>query len=156
MKMKKAAVLLAFGFAILSSSLCSAKLPGEQMALGGITLGMSKQQVYAIQGKPVALSRNGFAIEYGRYGTTFQIRVSDSEPVRHIYVVGNNGIATPAGVKVGTSYEEVIRLLGKPDYDSLSTHNTIQYSSLDDKYAGLIMEFKNGRVCRMFLTNEGC
>lgn len=156
MKMKKKAVLLAFGFVFLCSSLCSAKLPGEQMALGGITLGMSKQQVYAIYGKPVALGRNGFVIEYGRYGTTFQIRVSDREPVRRVCVVGNNGIATPAGVKVGTSYDEVIRLLGKPDYDSLSTHNTIEYISLDDKYAGLIMEFKNGRVWRITLTNEGC
>ncbi len=157
--MKKITVLLAFCLVFLISSLCSAAnitlLPKEQVALGGITIRMSKDAVISMYGQPV--SDGNFVLKYGRYGTQFDIQYSTNAAawVHTVTVSGNNGIATPAGIKVGTPYSDVIRLLGKPHHVFNQQQINLAYYGEND-CGDLLFSIENGIVTEIrLLTPKG-
>ena len=155
--MKKITVLLAFCLVFLISSLCSAAnitlLPKEQVALGGITIRMSKDAVISMYGQPV--SDDNSVLKYGRYGTQFDIGYYAPVGVHTVTVSGNNGIATPAGIKVGTPYSDVVRLLGEPHHVfNQQTINLAYYGENDCGDLGFTIE--NGKVTEIrLLTPKG-
>ena len=99
------------------------------MSLGGVYIGMPKDALIAMYGQPVSVDIN--ILKYGRSGTTFDIYCGDV--VGSITVSGNNGVSTPAGVKVGTTYEDVLRLQGTPTCDLFrdASYNSVSYESED-------------------------
>ena len=117
MTKRKIAVLLAFVVLFLFSAVCSAGtlLPKEQIAIGGITIGMSLSEVKAILGNPVA-ERNG-TLFYGQDRNNTNLAVSFDSNTRVFAVSSSDSkLATTAGVTIGTPYSEVVRLLGEPYY----------------------------------------
>lgn len=149
MKLKRLAVLVVFGLMFLLPSICSATLPKEQMALGGITIRMPKDSVIAMYGQPVSVDQYGF--KYGRYGTQFDINFISGLEVYGVFVSGNNGIATPAGIKVGMSYSDVIRLLGKPDWQGKGEVMYIHYEG-EGESGTLVIGCKNNEVVEIRLS----
>ena len=93
---------------------CSATISPNQLALGGIPcVGKGSSYVTKIYGTPTrGLGMESFGTyDYG--GTAF---VDFSEgTVTSITVTANNGWKTPAGLRVGMTANEAVRMYGDPD-----------------------------------------
>ena len=133
--MKKLFSLALLIVLISGFSVCSA-LSTDRMTAGGIYILQPKADVIAIYGQPVKITKTeivaghrhtNYTYEYGRFGTTFSICMRNDVNVSHIYVEGNNGIATKDGIKVGTPVSEVKRILGKPDVENKGPKVTLWY-----------------------------
>lgn len=153
--MKK--ILILSVLLLLTTATANARIADERIALGGIYVGQSASEVDAIYGKPGDISRSkaNAAVMYYNYrnnGTNFHISFRDNI-VTDVNVEGNNGIATPDGIKVGTPKEEVLKILGTPDkYDKgtqVPDSAYLAYNRASGKYGNLDIEIRYGKVFRI-------
>lgn len=100
------------------TSNCSATISPNQLALGGITCGTMRNPVFIsaatrIYGEPTRKSGSeGFGTyDYG--GTAFV--GFDEGIISNITVTANNGWKTPAGLRIGMTANDAIRMYGDPD-----------------------------------------
>ena len=103
-----------------SSSSSSGKkgmLTGDEIAIGGVSPGASKEYVRSIYGEPGKLSK--WVNDYGSnceewvYGDSFEVWFTKDE-VTLLRTTAPNGLATPAGIKVGSRASEVLEKYGEP------------------------------------------
>lgn len=101
------------------SSICSAEIEPSRCAIGGIRIGSTKEHVQSIYGKPTSVQHY-----YWIYGKSFTIGFNEhSNTCLEIFCNGNNGLATPDGVKVGMDASILRKTYGAEDlaakdYDS--------------------------------------
>lgn len=131
---------------LLMSSLCFAKIPSSQFALGGITLGCDTSYVRNIYGAPNSVStiKKGYRGFIYTYGSTFYIWFYDSGSSFLIGTKGNNGIATPAGITVGMNSSILWSIYGSPD--KLSNGTFIYFG---DNGEILVIGTKNNKIISM-------
>lgn len=115
--MKKIAIftMLFFCFAV---TICQAASNNE-FALGGITLGMSKNAVKNIYGEPKQLEDKNNR-DICMYGDSFVLHFFDGY-VTSMEIDDNNGVKMPAGFTVGSDLRELVKYFGQnyglsPDY----------------------------------------
>ena len=116
--MKKLFYLVLMLVIIFCFSVCQASISDDKMNAGGVSIGQSISEVKSKLGKPVSVEKYGegnIAYNYVDDKTCFRIYFYH-RLVNMIKVSGDNGIATSDGIKIGTPMNEVIKILGEPDY----------------------------------------
>lgn len=132
----KKKILLMMAAALCAGEISLAAVPLDSAALGGITSGMTQEDIEGIYGPadvliPYELNRTegGYVSKLG-YGKTVVIwmggaSASSTPKVEIIVVSANNGFATPEGIHVGSTSREVIQAYGQPDFNYNNRGNTI-------------------------------
>ena len=109
-------VLMVAGF-----SVCQATISPDRMNAGGVYLGQSISEVVSVLGQPVDKFKEEGDSTSDTYlwcsDKSFAVLFSNGI-ARDIRVLGNNGISTSDGIKVGMPISEVKRILGTPDAES--------------------------------------
>ena len=114
--MKKIVATFAFLVVTLVSALCSAEIPAEEVALGGIPLGALPEYVKQIYGEPTSYDRGRDGIVIYNYNDTFKIMFSGGKFMYWMETTANNGIKTPSGIGVGND-ASVLDKYGDTYYD---------------------------------------
>ena len=96
----------------------SSTLPQNEFSLGGISPEMTVNEVLDIYGSPTSIDNKGDLVY--DYGGTVKIffwkncyKDSNEYEVQSVTTTANNGFATPAGLRVGMSYSEMVALYKK-------------------------------------------
>ena len=105
-------------------SVCMASIPRSELALGGVTLFTRFANVQRIYGQPTSTSYKDYNIWGGtsrfytqRYGNgSFIVTATNRDGVVSVTTTANNGIGTPAGIKVGMSQGRLSMAYGEVDY----------------------------------------
>ncbi|MBQ9572940.1 MAG: hypothetical protein IJR22_06070 [Acidaminococcaceae bacterium] len=103
-------------------SSCEARIPLEDMVIGGVGVGTHINYVKQVYGEPSAVKQHKAEVdsdirnpmEYS-YGKTFTL-YADGSIVYSVSSTGNNGLKTSKGITVGMPYSNVVKAYGKPDY----------------------------------------
>ena len=122
----------------------------NDVALGGITLGMTKSAVAVIDHGYVR--SEGARLVTWKYGGTFSIEFSDAY-VNSVKTTANNGIQTPSGIHVGSSVNDVWRSYGKPwmiRHDNGA--RTYWYHTMEDRK--FFIEIRDDTVTRITMAYE--
>ena len=96
-----------------------ATLPDSEIAIGGLTVGMSPGNVQDIYGAPDQINSKNGQLFYSYGGTVnilFKKNYDNNNPdveINQIKVTANNGFTTPSGLHVGMTYSEMVNLYGK-------------------------------------------
>ena len=103
---------------LMLSGICYAEIKESDLNIGGIYCGQPIGDVIAKYGQPVE-KRPGApkGMIYTFISNGQKIRVSDKGEVSGVSVSGNGDIATKAGIKVGSTLEDVVKIYGTPSYD---------------------------------------
>ena len=128
-----------------------ATLPDSEIAIGGLTVGMSPGNVQDIYGAPDQINSKNGQLFYS-YGGTVNIIFSknyyNNNPdveINQIKVTANNGFTTPSGLHVGMTYSEMVNLYGKHPAMAGPPHgNDIWYNYFDS----------NGYVLNIHTVNK--
>ena len=127
-------------------------LSDEEIAIGGISpLGSSRDYIQSIYGEPNDKTKKWSKavedmVEHWKYGDSFEIYFYSErrESPDLILCTAANGLATPAGIKVGSRASEVIDKYGEPAFK-----NSSQYLYKGAADCELVFGIENGRVCRI-------
>lgn len=150
--MKK--ILLLMMLLLSLSSVVSAKISDDRIAIGGICAGQTPSQVQAVYGNPV---RNSGDYWYYNKSDSTQFEIFfENNAVSHVRTAGNTGLATPDGIKVGSSKDDVVTAYGKPDFllqgGGNKTHPDSQfyrYFPTSGRTIWLNFEVRYGKVLKM-------
>ena len=107
----------------LISSIGFAAIPRSELALGGVTLYTRFANVRQIYGEPTRTSYKDVKIWGGTsrfytqyYGNgSFSATATNRDGILSVVTNANNGIATPAGIKVGMSARQLLMAYGAQD-----------------------------------------
>ena len=131
-----------------------AKIADEHFAIGGICVGQTPAQVKAIYGNPVRTS-GPFWFYNKTDNTKFEI-FFENNVVNHIRTAGNTGLATPSGIVVGSTKDDVVGAYGQPDLlikgGGFKTHPDSQfyrYFPVSGRTFWLTFEIRYGKVLNM-------
>ena len=103
---------------LLTCSVCFAEISPSEVALGGIRLGSSPEDVKSVYGEPTSYDKgNGDSIIFN-YNGTFKIMFSGGKYMYWLETTANNGIKTPSGIAVGMD-ASVLDRYGKVYYDKV-------------------------------------
>jgi len=137
--------LLSFFLLLLMSiSICSASIEVTEIGIGGIPYHASADYIKSIYGEPdnVTTTHN-HALWSGKidnyyYGDSFQI-VLRNDQVIWLGSTANNGLATPAGIKVGMKASMLtdVYATGAPRRDRYGNIISYYYRSIQNEYLGL-------------------
>lgn len=93
----------------------SSTLPQNEFSLGGVRPEMTVNHVLDMYGLPTSIENKGNLVY--DYGGTVKIffwknfyKDSNEYEVQSVTTTANNGFATPAGLRVGMSYSEMVAL----------------------------------------------
>lgn len=93
-------------------NICNAKMPRDEMYLGGLTNGSSIAEMKKIYGTPTNEENSSCS-----YGDDVLIYYNtQEEKLQSIVVKSNNGWETPSGFCVGGNIRTVLNAYGSPDY----------------------------------------
>lgn len=123
--MKK--TLLALIAALCMGNICNAQISDESAALGGLTVGLPLNRVIQIYGRPQNIDQYN-NLTYGNGTLKIMTNFKSRQVIDRIYVTGNNGFATPQGIRVGSSLNQVIGTYGNPDRSMPNLFAYISYS----------------------------
>lgn len=137
-------VMLFLVLTLMSVSVCFAGIPESEIGIGGITFHASADYVKNIYGEPDNVTTTyNHALWSGKidnyyYGDSFQI-VLRNDQVIWLGSTANNGLATPAGIKVGMKASTLtdVYATGKAYRDRYGNVESYYYRSDDDEYKGL-------------------
>ena len=128
---------------------CSASIPPDEVALGGISYGSSVDYVREIYGSPERNIVNeksplftGYLNRY-YYGNSFSILFRNGSALR-LETTAKNGIKTPSGISVGSDESLVIDAYGDCDEKRTAIYGKVvsRYYHIDDnKNIGLKFNF---------------
>ena len=142
MKKKFAALLCGAAFAF--SSICSATIAPDKIALGRAVPGMNINHLISIYGQP--MYRDGKELTF----RNFEVELDDDDNsiVREIKTK-SGAIATPSGVRVGQSESVLYQAFGNPDrYDDEYEETEYEYYS-DDYARKLEITVVNGVITKI-------
>ena len=142
MRKKIAGILSAL---MLVSTTSFAALDSDKIALGGLTPGVTLDQVIAVYGEPTQIDDDEYL-----FGTGFTVGVKDhTNVVEKLVTVNNNGIKTPDGVRVGMNESAIQTAYGKPDKIDRDSYDTeYKYNSFD-KSRRMEIKVVNGLIVRI-------
>lgn len=131
-----------------------ARIDSSRMALGGITVGSTEEYVRETYGPPASAARsfspeqNQYVKEYS-YGDSFFVTVlEDTGTV--LWLMSrerHNNIATPDGIMVGSTLNEVLHVYGEPDLRQIDGDSDYLWYFADDGEEGrLVVQVSFGRV----------
>lgn len=132
----KKKILLMMAAALCAGEISLAAVPLDSAALGGITNGMTQEDIESIYGPADVLlpyqpnrTEGGYVSKLG-YGNTVVIWMGGpsayaTPKVEIVVVSADNGFATPEGIHVGSTGEDVIKAYGQPDFNYNNRGNTI-------------------------------
>lgn len=131
------------------SSICSAEIEPSRCAIGGIRIGSTKEHVQSIYGKPTSVQHY-----YWIYGKSFTIGFNEhSNTCLEIFCNGNNGLATPDGVKVGMDASILHKVYGTEDLAAKDYYSNddvkVYYSPGTDQHEMLVFWVKDGKIKTM-------
>ena len=138
---------------------CSAQIAPERVALGGIQVGATMGYVKSIYGEP-SWSESSFDRMFGQtltthhYGETLSIVYTENGRVNDIRSTGNNGFATPDGVRVGMNVGALQKVYGQSD-DVVNSSNTRFYAMQGAPYVGIRFDFKGGKITQIWVADFG-
>lgn len=147
-------------FGILLSSLflissCSAKIPFDRIALGGIKVGTTMDDVKNAYGEPDREDACYSISEYifrHYYGSSLRIEYNVLSKVITIHSTSNNGLATPDGVEVGMDASVLEDVYGPPDRFNASNeireYNPIEYP----EEVGMQFAIKDGKISEICIA----
>ena len=129
--------------------------------LGEFKIGSSAARILEILGNPQTKSKNVFSEADGLYrqswyypkqGIIFQMVMenkNDTPKVASIKLTLPSKLKTNRGIKIGDSYDKVVRLYGQyKDQENSVPFKRFVAGSI---YGGLMFSFQNGRVVEIFL-----
>nr|DAK26700.1 MAG TPA: CAP-associated protein [Caudoviricetes sp.] len=117
MKNRILLLLVAVTFLMMQTCLAAApwkEIPKEDIAIGGVNLGATRDYVESVYGKPDSVEHKDLNcgeiihLEINRYGTSFFVTYDlDTTRVVEVKSTGNNGLKVPAGFAVGDNISDV-------------------------------------------------
>ena len=126
------------GFLMMAGTTGFAAIPSTDIALGGIKPGMNIDEAIAAFGQPTyrdhgeeALFQNGIKIDLDDY---------TRRTIEEIKISRSSGIATPAGITIGSSESAITEAYGHPD--KLKSHDGAQEYTYYAADSGMKIEFK--------------
>lgn len=156
------------GIFLCLGGISMAKIPQEEIALGGIAPGTSRDYVMEIYGEGKAspvyydkyMGEYMATIEYSDsvYISSMGPNMTGPQKVTFIKVSANNGFATPKGIHVGSTLQEVLAAYGKPDVAPTEKTNHIntvapgkhpkyvQYRAQEKPAANIVFYYENNIV----------
>ena len=169
--MKKKAFLLVLTIMCVLAATCFAgraphnpnatPLTRERMALGGIHVGDTMENVKSILGAPDSqetgysqMSENKFAI--WKYGDSASIHFFEHNGEYYVQIVkadADNGFSTPDGIKVGMDEKALKKAYGEPYFYVASKNEAAQYRYRNDRYSQVefVFQVKNGKITNIGL-----
>ncbi len=169
MKMKAFLLLLAM-MCILGATCFAEKaplnqdavsLPHERMALGGIHVGDTMENVKSILGDPDSKDY-GFSqmaekkVATWAYGNSASIYFFENNGEYYVQIVkvdADNGFATPDGIKVGMDEKALKKAYGEPYFYVASKNGAAQYRYRNDRYSQVefVFQVKDGKITNIGL-----
>ncbi len=123
--MKKWIVPLLASACLVSAMPAFAKVATSDLVLGGVALQSQLSELEALYGTPTKHTATGFWYRLAYYGDTLLVTIeakTAEEKANHslsrvygISVKSQNGMATPKGIRVGSTKSEVLAAYGHPD-----------------------------------------
>lgn len=110
--MKK--TFIALMAALCLGNVCNAQIADSSAALGGLTVGLPLNRVVEIYGRPQNIDQYN-NLTYGNGTLKIMTNFKSRQVIDRIYVTGNNGFATPEGIRVGSSLNQLVNTYGNPD-----------------------------------------
>ncbi len=161
MKYKKMAVSAIMMVALLTGGAVEARVPDSALALGGISIGSTEAYVKATYGKPKTMSREYYAprkeyIHEYNYGDSFYISILESTGTvfRMMSMDHHNNVATPKGIKIGSTLQDVLRAYGNPDLRQIDGE-VDHYWYLGSGYkVNLVVHISYGKVVGIACGNK--
>lgn len=134
----------------------SATIPDNEIALGGLTVGMSPGSVQDIYGAPDKIENKNGKMFY-LYGESLGVifwynpyKTNRDMEIESIVSVANNGFSTPAGVSVGMSYGEMVSIYGKHPAQAGPSHgSTVGYYYYGTDGKRLYIEVVNKKITQL-------
>lgn len=150
---KSLAAALSLTALLLLYQPAEARVPDSALALGGISIGSTEAYVKATYGKPKTLTRTYYAprksyIREYNYGNSFYISILESTGTvfRMMSMDHHNNVATPKGIKIGSTLQELLRAYGNPDLRQIDGE-VDHYWYLGSGYKGnLVFHVSYGKV----------
>lgn len=135
--MKRVLVLVMFIVSLLAMSVtCYAEIALEDLNIGGIYYGQSEEDVVeklgqSVRKEPIPPHGNGDVFK--RNGSEISIAFAwKNQTERYVYrieVKSGNEFITPAGIGIGSTYDDVIKTYGRGDVDTI-----INPSNMKDRF----------------------
>jgi uncharacterized protein YbbC (DUF1343 family) len=154
--MKKTFFLLTF-LCLLFTSVSFAKVPANDMAIGGITVGSNDNYVRKIYGAPTHIKTTRVGCEY-YYNSSLSIQFikSDEYKVTSVISKDSNGLKTPQGITVGSSFDDLLNSYGTPDNSyRLSGNDYYSYYASDNGHLAYTFGVCDGKVISIVLGTVG-
>ena len=129
-------------------------LQNDEIALGGIMVGTPRSEVEAIYGaptertEPVKGAMFGEMMDTYTYGTSFQV-IFVKDTAMYVITTAHNGIATPAGVRVGDPSDKVMRTYGKPHRYTQNESGKESFVYRDAREVAIVFSAENGVITRI-------
>lgn len=129
-------------------------LENAEIALGGIMVGTPRSEVEAIYGaptertEPVKGAMFGEMMDTYTYGTSFQV-IFVKDTAMYVITTAHNGIATPAGVRVGDPSDKVMRTYGKPHRYTQNESGKESFVYRDPYGIAIVFSAENGVITRI-------
>ena len=129
-------------------------LQNDEIALGGIMVGTPRSEVEAIYGaptertEPVKGAMFGEMMDTYTYGTSFQV-IFVKDTAMYVITTAHNGIATPAGVRVGDPSDKVMRTYGKPHRYTQNESGKESFVYRDPYGIAIVFSAENGVITRI-------
>ena len=129
-------------------------LQSTEIALGGIMVGTPRSEVEAIYGaptertEPVKGAMFGEMMDTYTYGTSFQV-IFVKDTAMYVITTAHNGIATPAGVRVGDPSDKVMRTYGKPHRYTQNESGKESFVYRDPYGIAIVFSAENGVITRI-------
>lgn len=131
-----------------------ARIDAGRMALGGITVSSTEDYVKQTYGPPSAVSRSfnqvqdQYVKEYN-YGDSFFVAVLEEDGTV-LWLMSrerHNNIATPDGITVGSTLDDVLHAYGEPDFRQIDGESDYLWYFAEEGAGGrLVIEVSFGRV----------
>ena len=135
-------------------SVCIARIPQDQVAVGGIGYGASRSYVESIYGGPSSekkgTDKNGKKIRYiVLYGKSLKV-IYEDDRVIDIAICDNNSLATTAGVTCGMDLSVLKKAYGNADNVYSAHEGTIYvyagYESNGNNQGVLEFDVRNNKI----------
>ena len=129
-------------------------LQNDEIALGGIMVGTPRSEVEAIYGaptertEPVKGAMFGEMMDTYTYGTSFQV-IFVKDTAMYVITTAHNGIATPAGVRVGDPSDKVMRTYGKPHRYTQNESGKEGFGYRDAREVAIVFSAEDGVITRI-------
>lgn len=133
-----------------------ASVPKSELAIGGIPLYADESSIKSIYGEPTKIENHTIGV-YDKtfyYGDSFIIHMLGSHAMA-IISNANNGLATPAGITVGTKAGDLYKIYGHPERYYVNSHGRdLIYLWDEHSYCGISFKLINGIISEMCVFEQ--